>query len=104
MAVTTMVESGTGKGKKKVDSSDRDGSDVIGANRPDFSGMAYAKKEKSQEASVQQVENADLVKDKPVPAVPKKGIFGRFWAHYKRRWCWYTLGGIIFLAIMLPVL
>ena len=99
MAVTTMVDAG-----KKVDSIDRGSKHVIGANRGDFSGMSYASKEKSNEPTVQQVEHVASENGKPVAVVPKKGRFATLWTHYKHWWICYTIGGVILLAILLPIL
>jgi hypothetical protein len=99
MAVTAIVDAG-----KKVDSIDRGSKHVIGANRGDFSGMSHASKEKSNEPNVQQVEHVASENVKPVVVVPEKGVFTTFWTHYKHFWICYTIGGIILLAILLPIL
>lgn len=103
MAVTTMVDTGGGK-SKNVDSIDRGSKHVIGANRGALSGMSYASKEKSNEPNVQQVEHVASENGKPMAVAPKKGVFTTLWTHYKRWWICYTIGGIIFLAIILPIL
>jgi hypothetical protein len=103
MAVTTTVEpiNGNGKNDNEID---RGSKHVIGANRGDFLGMDYANREKSNKTDVQQVENVASEDGKLVAITPKKSLFARWWAHYKRWWICYTIGGIIFLAIFLPVL
>ncbi|KFY24485.1 hypothetical protein V493_05214 [Pseudogymnoascus sp. VKM F-4281 (FW-2241)] len=75
---------------------------IIGANRPDFTAGHRAGKEKASRGSFEQIENAGVTGEDSTP-VKKRGYFARFWSHYKRWWCYYGLGGVIFLAIFLPI-
>lgn len=77
---------------------------VIGANRGDVAGLPLASKEVSNDASVHQIENATKGDKNPHSAISKRECFATLWTHYKRWWCCYTLGGIIFLVIILPIL
>ncbi|OBT43684.1 hypothetical protein VE00_05562 [Pseudogymnoascus sp. WSF 3629] len=85
-----------------MDSIEKKPSHVIGANRPDFTAGHRSGKDKGSMGSVQQIENAGVMDENSHPA-KKRGCFARFWAHYKRHWCFYGLGGVIFLAIFLLI-
>lgn len=78
-------------------------SHVIGTNRPVFINKYPAGKDKANEGSVEEIENAGVMSEGSHPA-KKRGFFARIWSHYKRWWCYYALGGVIFLAIALPIL
>ncbi|KAL1954132.1 hypothetical protein VTO42DRAFT_1712 [Malbranchea cinnamomea] len=65
---------------------------AIGAHR---TWSEPAVKGESSGASSQHVEQAQLA--------PRPGLFRRLWRHFKRYWCLYGIGGVIFLAIFLPV-
>ncbi|KFY44966.1 hypothetical protein V494_01219 [Pseudogymnoascus sp. VKM F-4513 (FW-928)] len=82
------------------DSIEKGTSHVIGANRPDFT--AGHGKDKASQGTVEQIENAGILGEDAHPA-KKRGCWGRFWVHYKKWWCYYALGGVIFLAIILPI-
>ena len=84
------------------DSIEKKPSHVIGANRPDFTAGRRAGKDKANEGSVEQIENAGVMGEDSHPA-KKRGCFASLWSHYKRWWCYYGIGGVIFLAI-LPIL
>ncbi|OBT61226.1 hypothetical protein VE03_08700 [Pseudogymnoascus sp. 23342-1-I1] len=84
------------------DSIEKKPSHVIGASRPDFLNNYPGGKDKANEGSVEQIENAGVIGEDSHPA-KKRGFFARLWSHYKRWWCYYGLGGVIFLAILLPI-
>ena len=90
-------------GRTREDSIEKKPSDVIGANRPNFTAGHRAGKDRVSKGSVEQIENAAVTSEGSYPA-KKRGYFSRLWSHYKRWWCYYGLGGVIFLAIMLPIL
>lgn len=77
---------------------------VIGANRPDSPGLSSAGEEKPNNTSDNQADNTTTEDQKPVLVTGRKGWLLRFWEHGKRRWSFYTIGLIILLAILLPVL
>lgn len=103
MVAAIMAEQISGT-SKKTSPTDRGSKNVIGMNRGDFSSMTYAKKEKSNEAHVLQIENASPSNGKAIETTPKQSMLAKWRAHYKRWWICYTIGGIAFLAIFLPVL
>lgn len=90
-------------GSSGEDTTEKKPSHVIGANRPDFTAGHRAGKNKTSHGSVEQIENAGVMGEKSHPA-KKRGCFARFWSHFKRWWCYYAIAGVIFLAIILPIL
>lgn len=90
-------------GNTKEDSIEKNPSHIIGANRPNFTADHRSSKEKVSKGSVEQIENASVMDEGSHPA-KKNGCFSRLWSHYKRWWCYYGLGGVLFLAIVLPIL
>ncbi|KAL5348914.1 hypothetical protein ACLOAV_006339 [Pseudogymnoascus australis] len=65
------------------DSIEKKPSHVIGANRPVFINKYPAGKDKANEGSVEQIENAGVISEGSHPA-KKRGCFARLWSHYKR--------------------
>jgi hypothetical protein len=61
-------------------------------------------KEKGHEEHIEQVQTHQAYTPVKEPEEERPGFFGRLWRHFKRFWCFYFIAGIIFLAIMLPVL
>ncbi|KFY47496.1 hypothetical protein V495_01934 [Pseudogymnoascus sp. VKM F-4514 (FW-929)] len=89
-------------GNNGEDAIEKKPSHVIGANRPDFTAGHRAGKDKASRGSVEQIENAGAMSEESLAKKPR-GCFARFWLHFKRRWCYYAIGLVIFLAIILPV-
>lgn len=77
---------------------------VIDAKCPDSPGLSSAGEEKPNRTSDHHVDNIITEDQKPVLVAGRKGWLLRLWEHGKRRWIFYTVGLIILLAILLPVL
>lgn len=78
--------------------------DVIPSNWPESSRLSSAGQERPNKASDHQVDNISTEDQKPISDAGREGWLLRLWKHVKRRWLYYTIGLIILIAILLPVL